>query len=57
MARCQLPGPVSRLSRRAPECNAIPATEVPIEIIHATYEAALRELASPGSLSPDFVAT
>jgi hypothetical protein len=27
------------------ECNGIPATEVPVEIIEATYEAALRELA------------
>lgn len=37
------------------ECNGIPATEVPVEIIEATYEAALRELASPGSLTPDIV--
>jgi len=29
------------------ECNGIPATEVPVEIIEATYEAALRELARP----------
>mgnify|MGYP000500491630 CR=1 FL=1 len=29
---------------------------VPIEIERATYEAALRELEQPGSLSPDFVA-
>ncbi len=35
------------------ECNPIPATEVPVEIIHATCEAAVRELAEPGSLSPD----
>lgn len=33
----------------------IPADEVPVEVEHAAYEAALRELASPGSLSPDFV--
>ena len=33
--------------------NAIPPDEVPIEVQHATYEAALRELASPGSLMPD----
>jgi hypothetical protein len=37
------------------ECNGIPATEVPVEIIEATYEAALRELAGPGSLTPDIV--
>lgn len=35
--------------------NAIPDDEVPIEVEHATYEAALRELVSPGSLSPDFI--
>lgn len=37
--------------------NAIPSDQVPIEAEHATYEAALRELVSPGSLSPDFVPT
>jgi hypothetical protein len=26
---------------------------VPIEIVHATIEAAVRELATPGSLAPD----
>jgi hypothetical protein len=31
------------------------ATEVPIEIIEATYEAALREDAAPGLLSQDIV--
>lgn len=31
----------------------IASDAVPIEIEHATYEAALRELASPGSLAPD----
>jgi hypothetical protein len=30
---------------------------VPREVEHATYEAALREAANPGSLSPDFVAS
>lgn len=35
--------------------NPIPDDEVPIEVEHATYEAALRELVSPGSLSPDFI--
>lgn len=29
------------------------STEVPIEVERAAYEAALRELASPGSLNPD----
>jgi hypothetical protein len=33
----------------------IGVTEVPIEVEHATYEAALRELIAPGSLSPDYV--
>src|SRR6056297_907716 len=32
----------------------IPNTEVPVEVLNATYEAALRELSSPGSLLPDF---
>jgi len=31
--------------------------EVPQEVVYATYEAAYRELASPGSLSPDFTAS
>jgi hypothetical protein len=35
--------------------NAIPDDEVPVEVENATYEAALRELVTPGSLSPDFV--
>ncbi len=38
------------------EGNEIPDDEIPTEVKEATYEAALRELASPGSLSPDFVA-
>lgn len=36
------------------EGNEIPTDEVPTEIENATYEAALRELATPGSLSPDY---
>lgn len=32
----------------------IPDDEVPTEVENATYEAALRELVSPGSLSPDY---
>ncbi|MGE1156739.1 DnaT-like ssDNA-binding protein [Pseudomonas kitaguniensis] len=39
------------------EGNTIPADEVPIEIEQATYESALREVALPGSLSPDYVAS
>lgn len=38
------------------EGAAIPSSEVPAEIEKATYEAALRELVTPGSLSPDYVA-
>lgn len=34
---------------------AILPDEVPIEVEYATYEAALRELVTPGSLSPDYV--
>lgn len=34
--------------------EAIASDEVPIEILDATFEAALRELVEPGSLSPDF---
>ena len=34
---------------------AIPPDEIPVEIKQATYEAALRELVSPGSLNPDIV--
>lgn len=32
---------------------AIPAEEIPVEIVQATCEAAIRELAEPGALSPD----
>jgi hypothetical protein len=39
------------------EGNDIPSNEVPIEIEQATYEAALREITLPGSLSPDYVAS
>lgn len=34
--------------------NAIGANEIPVEVLQATYEAALREIAAPGSLMPDF---
>ncbi|CAG2088035.1 DnaT-like ssDNA-binding protein [Xanthomonas arboricola] len=37
--------------------NLIAADAVPIEVEHAAYEAALRELIEPGSLSPDYVAS
>lgn len=35
----------------------IPANEIPPAVVNATYEAALREMAAPGSLSPDYVAS
>lgn len=35
--------------------DPIDSTEVPAEIISASYEAAWRELANPGSLNPDYV--
>jgi len=35
----------------------VPADSVPRAVEYATYEGALRELAAPGSLNPDFVAT
>lgn len=37
------------------EGATIPADTVPVEVEHATYEAALRELTTPGSLNPDYV--
>lgn len=37
--------------------DSIQPDEVPDEVERATYEAALRELVAPGSLSPDFVAS
>jgi hypothetical protein len=37
------------------EGNAISSDEVPQEVEHAAYAAALRELSKPGSLSPDIV--
>lgn len=39
------------------EGMAIPPGEVPAEIERATYEAALREIVAPGSLSPDYIAS
>ncbi|WP_395383333.1 DnaT-like ssDNA-binding protein [Mesorhizobium sp. UC22_110] len=37
------------------DMNGFPVTgdEVPVEVVRATCEAAVRELASPGSLNPD----
>ncbi|KRG47348.1 hypothetical protein ARC20_03185 [Stenotrophomonas panacihumi] len=37
--------------------NELPIDLVPDEVERATYEAAVRELTEPGSLSPDFVAS
>jgi len=34
--------------------NSIDSSSVPVEVENATYEAALRELVAPGSLSPDW---
>ena len=39
------------------ENELIASTVIPIEIKHAQAEAALRELVTPGSLSPDYVAS
>jgi hypothetical protein len=38
------------------EGNGITEDEVPVEVVNATMEAALRELVAPGSLAPDYVA-
>lgn len=35
----------------------IPGGVIPVAVEYATYQAAVRELASPGSLNPDFVAS
>jgi hypothetical protein len=37
--------------------NDIATNEIPREVEEATYEAALRELTTPGSLTPDYVAS
>lgn len=39
------------------EGNYLDPAEVPSEVFNATYEAALRELVSPGALLPDFTPT
>lgn len=41
---------------RACPPNYIDKNEIPVEIVNATIEAAIRELAEPGALSPDVVA-
>lgn len=45
-----------RTGARDRDCNSIDTTEIPIEVINATYEAAYREQQDPGSLMPDYVA-
>lgn len=37
------------------EGYGIPSDEIPVEIVHACAEAALRELVEPGALTPDVV--
>lgn len=37
--------------------EAIAPDEIPVEVERSTYEAAVRELANPDSLSPDYVAS
>lgn len=39
------------------EDNAIASDVVPVEVEHAAYEAALRELEEPGALTPDYTAS
>lgn len=39
-----------------PDGYGVAADAIPVEIVNATAEAALREIATPGSLSPDYVA-
>jgi len=46
-----------RTGARDNDGSPLPADQVPMEVERATYEAALREHASPGSLSPDYVAS
>ena len=44
-----------RIGAEDQEGNAIADNEIPVEIVQATCEAAIRELAAPGALSPDVV--
>lgn len=37
--------------------NELEDNEIPFEVENSVYEAAIRELANPGSLSPDYVAS
>lgn len=39
------------------EGHPLASDEAPVEVERATYEAALRELVAPGSLSPDYIAS
>ena len=39
------------------EGNAVDSATIPLEVVNATCEAALRELVTPGSLAPDYVAS
>jgi hypothetical protein len=43
-----------RINAYDDEDELIPDDEIPAEILPATYEAALREVITPGSLSPDY---
>lgn len=52
----QLPGAYSNVGY-APQVYYIQPTEIPIELIQATCEAAIRELMSPGYLQPDLTLT
>jgi hypothetical protein len=54
--RIQLPGAYADVGY-APQVYYIPSTEIPIELIQATCEAAIRELMSPGYLQPDLTLT
>lgn len=46
-----------RINARDIDGNELADDEIPVEVVHATYEAALRELVSPGILAPDQAAT
>jgi hypothetical protein len=54
--RLQFPGAYSDVGY-APQVYYILPTEIPIEVIQATCEAAIRELISPGFLQPDLTAS
>jgi len=54
--RVQLPGAYADVGY-APQVYYILPTEIPIEVIQATCEAAIRELVTPGFLQPDLTLT